>query len=312
MKREYVDERYPSLEEQISERKKLLEHYKLDMVYGQEALSLLANRKRVEADNYIQGKVGTEQYKEDVINYLVDINNHLLRYTNSAGSQLITVGTEIFIDDNINNVFASKVDNTLSGVFAFYYNHLGDKQLVVFTFEYLNLALPEYSVNTKPSVDTFAPTGKFVYPYNEEFHDVYDKAKKCDTHLDLWNTLKNSCIKVCEVKPYHDSIYWKDEVSKRSSTPSLRRKRSVPLFVFCFAHKERQSIAHYMNNRHLYRGNYRAYKGENGKWGICIDKTGEEIVDCFFDKIVWWKKHVQFYKDGKIAICRIEQIENLK
>ena len=230
----------------------------------------------------------------------------MLRLTNLAGSQIITIGTEIFIDDNINNIFASKVDNTLSGVFAFYYNHLGDKQLVTFTFEYINLALPEYSVKT------LAPTGKFVYPYNEEFHDVYDKAKKCDTHLDLWNTLKNSCIKVCEVKQYRDCYFWKDEVSKRSSTPSLRSKRSVPLFVFCFAHKECQSIAHYMNNPRLYHGNYRAYKGEKGKWGICIDKTGEEIVDCFFDNIIWGENHVRFYKDGKVAICRIEQIEHLK
>ena len=304
MKREYSEP--PSFDEQVAKSKKILEICKLDIVYGQEALSLLANRKRVEADNYIQGKVGTEQYKEGVINYLVKVKNHLLRSTNSVGWQLISVGTEIFIDDNINNVFASKVDNTLSGVFAFYYDIFGDKKSVVFTFEYLNMALPEYSVNT------LAPTGKYVYPYNEEFHDVYDKAKKCETHLDLWNTFKNSCIKVCEVKQYYDCIYWKDEVSMRSSTPSLRRKRSVPLFVFCFAHKECQSIAHYMNNPRLYHGNYRAYKGENGKWGICIDKTGEEIVDCFFDKIVWWKKHVQFYKDGKIAICRIEQIEHLK
>ena len=216
------------------------------------------------------------------------------------------LGTEIFIDDNINNVFASKIDNTLSGFFAFYYNNLGDKQLVAFTFEYLNLALPEYSVNT------LAPTGKFVYPFNEEFHDVYDKAKKCDTHLDLWNILKNSCIKVCEVKQYRDCYFWKDEVSKRSSTPSLQRKRSVPLLVFCFSHKECQSIAHYMNVPHLYYKEYRAIKGENGKWGICIDKTGEEIVDCFFDRIVWGKNHVVFYKDGKVAICRIEQIEHLK
>ena len=301
-----TDIRYPSLEEQISERKKLLEIYKLDIVYGQEALNLLANRKKIEIGNSIHGKVGTEQYKEGVINYLVEIKNHLLRLTNSAGSQLISVGTEIFIDDNINNVFASKIDNTFSGFFAFYYNNLGDKQLAAFTFEYLNLALPEYSVNT------LAPTGKFVYPFNEEFHDVYDKAKKCDTHLDLWNILKNSCIKVCEVKQYRDCYFWKDEVSKRSSTPSLQRKRSVPLFVFCFSHKEYQSIAHYMNAPHLYYKEYRAIKGENGKWGICIDKTGEKIVDCFFDRIVWGKNHVVFYKDGKVAICRIEQIEHLK
>lgn len=306
MKREYSEP--PSFDELVARSKKFLESCKLDIVYGQEALSLLADRKRVEADNYIQGKVGTEQYKEGVINYLVKIKNHLRRSTNSVGWQLITVGTEIFIDDNINNIFASKVDNTLSGVFAFYYDILGYKKSVAFTFEYLNLALPEYSVNTKPSVDTFVPTGEFVYPYNEEFHDVYDKAKKCNTHLDLWNALKNTCIKVCEVKQYHDCIYWKDEVSKRSSTPSLRRKRSVPLFVFSFAHKECQSIAHYMN----YHGNYRAYIGENGKWGICIDKTGEEIVDCFFDNIIWGENHVRFYKDGKVAICRIEQIEHLK
>ena len=305
MKREYVETKCPSLEEQISNKKKLFESFKLDMVYGQEALCLLANRKRIEVEKYIHSGDGTEEYREGVINYLIAIKNHLLKKTNSDLHQ-IPVGTEIFVEDNLNYVFASKVDCTISGVFAFYYNILGDKQLATFTFEYLNMAFPEYSVNT------FAPTRKIIYPYNEKFHDVYDKAQKCATHLDLWNALKNSCIKLCEVKQYRDCYYWKDEVSKRSSSPSLRSIRSVPLFVFCFAHKECQSIGHYMNNPHLYSGNYRAYKGENGKWGICIDKSGEVIVDCFFDKIIWGDKYVQFYKDGKIALCRIEEIENLK
>lgn len=296
----------PSLEEQVAKKKKLFEMYKLDMVYGQEALCLLANRKRIEVDNYIHGKVESEQYKDGVTNYLIAIKNHLLRMTNKEGLKLIPVGTEIFIDDKINNIFASKVDKTFSGVFAFYYNILGDKTLATFTFEYLNMALPEYSVNT------LAPTGKLVYPYNEEFHDVYDKTRKCATHLDLWDTLRNSCIKVCEIKQYRDCYFWKDEVSKRSSSPYIRHVRFIPLFVFCFAHKECQSIAYYMNNPRLYHENYRAYKDKNGKWGICIDKTGEEIVDCFFDEIVWDENHVRFYKDGKVAICRIEQIEDLK
>ena len=303
MKKEEI--KRPSLEEQISNKKKLFESFKLDMVYGQEALCLLANRKKIEVDNYIQGVVGPEQYREGVINYLITIKNHLQKKTNSD-LHLISVGTEIFVDDNINYVFASKLDNTISGVFAFYYNILGYKQLATFTFEYLNMAFPEYSVNT------FAPTGKFIYPYNENFHDVYDTVKKCDTHLDIWNALSNSCIKICEIKQYRDCYYWKDEVSKRSASPSLGRIRSVPLFVFCFAHKECQSIAHYMNAPHLYYNEYRAFKSKNEKWGICIDKTGEVIVDCFFDKIIWWNKHVQFYKDGKIAICRIEEIEHLK
>ena len=305
MKREYIEIKHPSLDEQISEKKKQFERFEFDMVYGREALCLLADRRRIEVDNYIQGIVGSGQYREGVINYLIAIKNHFLKKTNSDLHQ-IPVGTEIFVVDNINYVFASKVDSTISGVFAFYYNVLGEKQLATFTFEYLNIAFPEYSVNT------FALTGKFIYPYNEKFHDVYDKTKKCATHLDLWNVLRNSCIKVCEVIQYRDCYYWKDEVSKRSSSPSLGRMRSISLFVFCFAHKECQSIAHYMNNPQLYYDKYRIYKGENEKWGVCIDKTDEVIVDCFFDKIVWGNKHVQFYKDWKIAICRIEEIENLK
>ena len=292
----------PGLDEQVSNEKKLFESFKLDMVYGQEALCLLANRKRMDLDNYIHSKVGSKQYKEDVVSYLITIKNHLRKRINHLDS----VGTEIFVDDNIDYIFASKVDDTISGVFAFYYDINGYKRLATFTFEYLNMALPEYSVNT------FAPTGIFVYPYNEMFHDVYDMTKKCDTHLDLWNTLKNSCIKVCEIKQYRDCIYWKDEVSMRCSSPFLRRVRSVPLFVFCFAHKNIQSIAHYMHAPHLYCGDYRIFKGENEKWGICIDKTGEEIVACFFDEINWRKNHVLFHKDGKIAICRIDEIEHLK
>lgn len=295
----------PSLDEQISNKKKLFESFKLDMVYGQEALCLIANRKRIELDNYIHGTVGSETYKESVVNYLSAIKNHLGKKTNSD-LHLIPVGTEIFVEDNIDYVFASKVDDTLSGVFAFYYNIRGDKQLATFTFEYLNMAFPEYSVNT------FEPTGEFIYPYNEKFHDVYDMVKKCDTHLDLWNALRNSCIKKSEVKIYRDSYYWKDEVSMRSSTPSLRRIHSIPLYMLCFAHKECQSIAHYMHAPQLYYGDYRIFKGENGKWGICIDKTGEEIVDCFFDGISWGERHVQFRKDGKIAICSVDEIEHLK
>ena len=296
---------WPSLDEQISEKKKYFERCGFDMVYGQEALSYLSERKRIELDNYIHGVVGSEQYQQSVVNYLLAIKNHMMKKAVFDLHQA-PIGSEIFVDDNINNVFASKLDNTISGVFAFYYNILGDKQLATITFEYLNMAFPEYSVNT------FAPTGKFIYPYNENFHDVYDTVKKCDTHLDIWNALSNSCIKICEIKQYRDCYYWKDEVSKRSVSPSLSRIRSVPLFVFCFAHKECQSIAHYMNAPHLYYNEYRVFKGENGKWGICIDKTGEVIVDCFFDHIAWGKKHVRFHKDGKIAICRIEEIENLK
>ena len=158
MKREYVETKCPSLEEQISNKKKLFESFKLDMVYGQEALCLLANRKRIEVEKYIHSGDGTEEYREGVINYLIAIKNHLLKKTNSDLHQ-IPVGTEIFVEDNLNYVFASKVDCTISGVFAFYYNILGDKQLATFTFEYLNMAFPEYSVNT------FAPTRKIIYPY---------------------------------------------------------------------------------------------------------------------------------------------------
>ena len=108
MKKEEI--KRPSLEEQISNKKKLFESFKLDMVYGQEALCLLANRKKIEVDNYIQGVVGPEQYREGVINYLITIKNHLQKKTNSD-LHLISVGTEIFVDDNINYVFASKLDS---------------------------------------------------------------------------------------------------------------------------------------------------------------------------------------------------------
>lgn len=292
----------PSLEVQMENYKKRWTRAvqpNMDMVYGEEALTLFKKTKCMSMRDFsFKGEVGSEQYKESVDNYWLMMAKHL-RWNN------ILVGKEIYIEDSIDRLFVSKKNDGLCGVFAYYYDSYNDKIVLPISLGYFGISLPVYNP------DDIYPTGEFVCPVTDSVHDVYDAVKDCDTFYDVWNVLKGKCLRAEHINRFITA----------KATVEISKKREVVstgvVSLACFTF-----ISRYLNkvtSPELCCREYRIVSNEYDKWGIYNDEKGVLLVGFFFDKIEWCRyditkeaKYVLFYKNEKMAICRIEDIEQLK
>ena len=299
----------PSLEKQIDDLKRGWERAvkgNMDMVYGEEALSLLKETKRISMKDYVfKGEIGSELYKESVVNYCHVVKKPPIMFLNCF--ERIQVGQEIYIEDNIERVFVSKKYNGLCGVLAFYYTDdcYHDKILLPISLGYFGLSLPVYNRE-----DT-SPTGEFVCPKTDDVHDVYDAVKDCDTFFDTWNILKGKCLRATSIKRFITAKGYKEVSNKRKVVST----GVMGLRCFSFVNRNLNKVT----SPELCYREYRIVSNENGKWGIYNEEKDELIVDLFFDKIEWCRKalsdeakYVFFYKNGKMAMCLIDKVELIR
>ena len=292
----------PSLEEQIDNWKRdVAIRFNKDIVYGEEALSLLKGTKRISIKDFVfKGEIGSKLYKESVDNYCYVVKKL------SPYIKCIHIGQEIYIEDNTDRLFVSKKNNGLCGVFAFYYSEeCHHKTLLPISLGYFSLSLPVY--NRKDA----SPTGEFVSPKTDDTHDVFDAVKDCDTFFDLWNVLKGKCLRTTSIKRFITAQTPNVEVSYKR----VAHTQTMCLSCFSFVNRDLNKV---ISPELCYR-EYRIVSNENGKWGIYNDEKEKLIVDFLFDKIEWCRhkiteeaKYLFFYKNGKMAMWLTEKLEELE
>lgn len=304
IKNEKIIPHAPSLEIQIDNYKKgwtRAVRSNMDMVYGEEAFTLFKKTKCISMKDFaFKGEIGSELYKESVDKYWA-MTAKYLRWNNGR----FLVGTEIYIEDNIDRLFVSKRIDGLCGVFVYYYDSYNDKIALPVSLGYFGLSLPVYNPHD------YYPTGEFVCPKTDSVHDVYDAVKDCETFFDVWNVLKGKCLRSEHMNRFITAKATM-EISKKRKVVSTG---VVSLACFTFISRDLNKVT----SPELCCHEYRIVSNEYDKWGIYNDEKGVLVVGFFFDKIEWCRyditkeaKYVLFYKNEKMAICRIEDIEHLK
>ena len=295
----------PSLEKQMDDLKKVWKcaiRGNMDMVYGEEALSLLKETKRISMKDFVfKGEIGSELYKESVDNYCFVVKKHPQMF-----KPHIQVGQEIYIEDNIERVFVSKRINGLCGVLAFYFDSSSyhDKILLPLPFNIFDLSLPVYNR------EDASPTGEFVCPKTDDVYNVYDAVKDCKTFFDVWNVVKGKCLRATSIKRFFTAKSYVEVSNKRKVIST----ELVGLKCFSFVNRKLNKVT----SPELCYREYRIVSNENGKWGIYNEEKDKLIIDFFFDKIEWCRyditkeaKYVFFYKNGKMAMWSTKELERL-
>lgn len=297
----------PSLEKQIDDWKRSVAcaiRFNMDIVYGEEALSLLKETKCISMKDFVfKGEVGSELYKESVDNYCFVVKK---TQPQRFRPYFQVVGVEIYIDDNVERVFASKRINGLCGVLAYYFDSSSyhDKILKPISLGGFGVSLPVYNR------DDASPTGEFVSQATDDIHNVYDAVKDCKTYFDIWNVLKGKCLRATSNKRFFTAKSYVEVSNKRKYVST----ELMGLTCFSFVNRSLNKVT----SPELCYREYHIVSNKNGKWGIFNEEKDELIVDFFFDKIEWCRyditkeaKYVFFYKNGKMAMWSTKELERL-
>lgn len=130
-----------------------------------------------------------------------------------------SVGDVLYIDDDVNNLFAQPLGNyILTGVTCVCKNgdHVCAKALY---FSCLDRAIAEYGGNLQP-------TGNVVYAKTDKVHDVYDAFAACTDEKEVYNLLKGKTLEVTDINEVTAARY--NAAGQITGT----RLRKVAVFTF--------------------------------------------------------------------------------
>lgn len=249
------------------------------------------------------------------------------------------IGDEIYVDTNTDNLFFAQYwKEEIVGVIVSYYD--AEKSVKGYKVLYLNqldFEAPDYDSNGNP-------TGKNIYAKKEGHTEVFDTIRNCGTIRDVWNVIKGKYLKIVDMYEITGGLYYLSPTipffpnSRIKNTEARKRWpliRKVP--VFSFVKKSFVFEADY-SPRYFYK-DYRIFCDNiSHKWGIRNENTMKIVVKPVFDDIRWGEnsfgcgfghgsdmvissfdeeaysnpvEYVRFYKNGKKAMCKIEDIEDL-
>ena len=234
-------------------------------------------------------------------------------------------GEEIYIDDNIDNVF---IDPTAQNVVHLltYCKTNNSIYTKVISFDIFTSVVIEFKnqkdstggydfkiFENKQELEDFAneyysnPTDyissyhdfeiKAIPPYTSQFKDVYDSISGSKTNLDVWNTIKGKCLKVVKTTKVF-TVESRMEVNRWLNAEYKYTTRDVTVPAFTFVdkdiNKEIKSEHHYepqyFISDHSGYKNYRIIVDEKTKLkGLMNLNTGKIICKCVFENISYFQ-----------------------
>lgn len=234
-------------------------------------------------------------------------------------------GEEIYIDDNIDNVF---IDPTAQNVvhlltYCKTNNSIYTKVIsfdiftrIVIEFNHQKDSTGSYDLKkfkNQQELEDFAneyysnPTDyissyhdfeiKAIPPYTSQFKDVYDSISGSNTNLDIWNTIKGKCLKVVKTTKVF-TVESRMEVNRWLNAEYKYTTRDVIVPAFMFVdkdiNKEIKSEHHYepqyFISDHSGYKNYRIIVDEKTKLkGLMNLNTGKIICKCVFENISYFQ-----------------------
>ena len=243
-----------------------------------------------------------------------DFFNPQLLYSNNDNN--FKTGDELYIGDDINNVFLER-SNTMNVLHVLTICkttlNVGEKDVQPFyypkiiSFNILDYSLNGYNLKTYGYIRENQPQELFT-SRTSNIHDVYDRISNCSTEKEVWETIKNKCIKIVDVHEILPENY--TERSKKVFLPVLsfveNRLNNLDLS------NPQYNIRDYKIDSYFFRNNL----GYKYLHGIINRKTGIWVVNQEFDHIDWvigiYRSFVKFIKDDYEAMCPIEDLEYLR
>ena len=247
-------------------------------------------------------------------------------------------GEEIYIDDNIDNVF---IDPTAQNVVHLltYCKTNNSIYTKVISFDIFTSVVIEFNnqkdstgsydlkkFGNKQELEDFAneyysnPTDyissyhdfeiKAIPPYTSQFKDVYDSIRGSKTNLDIWNTIKGKCLKVVKTTKVF-TVESRMEVNRWLNAEFKYTTRDVTVPAFTFVdkdiNKEIKSEHHYepqyFISDHSGYKNYRIIVDEKTKLkGLVNVNTGKKICRCVFDNISYFQYIINVQDPPEIMI----------
>lgn len=130
-----------------------------------------------------------------------------------------SIGDVLYIDDDVNNLFAQTFgNNVLTGVTCVCNN--GDRTSAkALYFSCLDRAIPEYGADLQP-------TGNIVYSKTDKVHDVYDAFAACTDEKEVYDLLKGKTLEVTDINEVTAARY--NSAGQITGT----RTRKVAVFTF--------------------------------------------------------------------------------
>lgn len=240
------------------------------------------------------------------------------------------IGDEIYVDANIDNLFCKFIAGVIVSYYAAETSSKGHKVLYL---NQLDFEAPDYDTDGNP-------TGKTIYAKNEGNTEVFDAIRHCTTIQEAWSAIRGRYLKVVDVYETTGGLYTSNP--KRPFIPNSIFKgpetrerhpliRKVPVFSFIEKSFVFESDYSY---RYFYKDFRIFFDKLSHKWGIRNEKTMKTIIKPIFDNIRWGEnsyssnsemiiepeddesysspiEYVRFYKNGKKAMCKISDLENL-
>ena len=207
-----------------------------------------------------------------------------------------SIGDELFVDDNIENVFKSKMG---AGVVTACYTSKGNYAHALY-FDYLDFTQPEFDTSSLPKDGQLhiveQKTGKMICAKTDEYHKVYDKIHNCTTEQEIWDAIKGKCLKVVDIIETVAGRRLRDKRFAAFHYPSIRK---VPVFDFV----EKRTVFWPDYDPRFYYDDYKIVcDKKTNKWGIINARTQKSIIDCAFDDLKWGIHSWKVSSDGKIVI----------
>lgn len=250
------------------------------------------------------------------------------------------LGDELYIDDNLDNLFRPNNKNICPGVVVACYNPKVGNTAKTLLFDYLDFTQPEVDTSVLTTGYYKLPltkrTGNVIRAKTSEHHTVYDTIHNCRTEQEVWRLIKGKSLKVVDFIETPKMNYWpkRDGFIPVHDDKGIRLAiRKVP--VFEFVDKNPVFLPDY-DPRFFYE-DYRIVSSEDKtRWGIVNVRTNETVVPCVFDDIKWgegfWREtsgytivseddvnksttrkfeFVRFYKFGMKALFRISDLDKI-
>ncbi len=211
--------------------------------------------------------------------------------------------------------------------------HYSDKKEYEDILKIISPQDSEYKIKQYIEKIDFNTEPKFVYPFTNQVHDVYDAIRPTKTNLEIWNIIKGKCLKVVSTKEVCTlSVTQMTSLSSTVLGKVHTRYEYWPLVVnvpvFTFINKDiNKEIKeeHHYEPRYFIREeghNYRiVVDKKTGKQGISNLDTGKVICRSIFDNISLFDfqrednkppvKMLKFNKDGYMATCELCQLETM-
>lgn len=204
---------------------------------------------------------------------------------------LLMEGDVIYIANDINNLFASDCwDPSEGGVFAL--RKRGDS-IGGINFRFLQLYWIRHEfaeINGE-----FVKTGKTVTPRTFFEHELYDIVSSFKTGQEIWDYIRGKTLRVIDI-----ISFWTGANFYNGVYNGIRMVNSPVFEIINEDADEKYGLIHNC---------YRIISNENGKYGISEKNTKDVMVSCSFDKIKWGKDLVYYYRNQKVAIMRISDLD---